>query len=186
MNIKLSLISTLLFPLISTPIIAQDIPDMVNIPAGSFYMGSLGEGEDYDEAPVHKVIISQPFKMSATEITNRQFEAFRPEHRELRGKDGLSLADDEAVVNVSYQDAVDYCRWLSEKEGKTYRLPTEAEWEYACRAGSYYAYSTGEYLPESFLKNQQTARTLKPVSLRVGQTEPNAFGLYDMHGNVEE
>ena len=186
MNIKLSLISTLLFPLISTPIIAQDIPDMVNIPAGSFYMGSLGEGEDYDEAPVHKVIISQPFKMSATEITNRQFEAFRPEHRELRGKDGLSLADDEAVVNVSYQDAVDYCRWLSEKEGKTYRLPTEAEWEYACRAGSYYAYSTGEYLPESFLKNQQTARTLQPVSLRVGQTEPNAFGLYDMHGNVEE
>lgn len=167
---------------------AQQLPEirMVDIPAGSFYMGGEGTGEDYDELPIHKVNITHPFKMSVTEITNAQFEAFRPEHKALRGKNGLSLEDDEAVVYVSYADAVAFCEWLSQKEGKHYRLPTEAEWEYACRAGTYYLYNTGDGLPEAYRKNQQTARDLKPVSLKVGQTPPNAFGLCDMHGNVEE
>ena len=167
---------------------AQQIPEirMVDIPAGSFYMGGEGAGEDYDELPIHKVNITHPFKMSMTEITNAQFEAFRPEHKALRGKNGLSLEDDEAVVYVSYADAVAFCEWLSRKEGKHYRLPTEAEWEYACRAGTYYLYNTGDGLPEAYRKNQQTARDLKPVSLKVGQTPPNVFGLCDMHGNVEE
>lgn len=167
---------------------AQQLPEirMVDIPAGSFYMGGEGTGEDYDELPIHKVNITHPFKMSMTEITNAQFETFRPEHKALRGKNGLSLEDDEAVVYVSYADAVAFCEWLSRKEGKHYRLPTEAEWEYACRAGTYYLYNTGDGLPEAYRKNQQTARDLKPVSLKVGQTPPNAFGLCDMHGNVEE
>ena len=167
---------------------AQQLPEirMVDIPSGSFYMGGEGGGENYDELPVHKVNITHPFKMSVTEITNAQFEAFRPEHKVLRGKNGLSLEDDEAVVYVSYADAVAFCEWLSQKEGKHYRLPTEAEWEYACRAGTYYLYNTGDGLPEAYRKNQQTARDLKPVSLKVGQTPPNAFGLCDMHGNVEE
>ena len=167
---------------------AQQLPEvrMVDIPAGSFYMGGEGAGEDYDELPIHKVNITHPFKMSMTEITNVQFEAFRPEHKALRGKNGLSLEDDEAVVYVSYADAVAFCEWLSRKAGKHYRLPTEAEWEYACRAGTYYLYNTGDGLPEAYRKNQQTARDLKPVSLKVGQTPPNAFGLCDMHGNVEE
>ena len=167
---------------------AQQIPEirMVDIPVGSFYMGGEGTGEDYDEQPIHKVNITHPFKMSMTEITNAQFEAFRPEHKALRGKNGLSLEDDEAVVYVSYADAVAFCEWLSRKEGKHYRLPVEAEWEYACRAGTYYLYNTGDGLPEAYRKNQQTARDLKPVSLKVGQTPPNAFGLCDMHGNVEE
>ena len=167
---------------------AQQLPEirMVDIPAGSFYMGGEGTGEDYDELPIHKVNITHPFKMSMTEITNAQFEAFRPEHKALRGKNGLSLEDDEAVVYVSYADVVAFCEWLSRKEGKHYRLPTEAEWEYACRAGTYYLYNTGDGLPEAYRKNQQTARDLKPVSLKVGQTPPNAFGLCDMHGNVEE
>lgn len=166
---------------------AQDpfIPT-VEIPAGSFYMGGTGEGEDFDEAPVHKVTISRPFRMGQTEVTNAQFEAFRPEHRAYRGKNGLSSGDDEAVTFVSYHDAVAFCEWLSQKEGKTYRLPTEAEWEYACRAGTYYDFYTGDGLPESYRKHQQTTRDYAAVSLRVGQTPPNAFGLYDMHGNVEE
>ena len=166
---------------------AQDpfIPT-VEIPAGSFYMGGTGEGEDFDEAPVHKVTISRPFRMGQTEVTNAQFEAFRPEHRAYRGKNGLSSGDDEAVTFVSYHDAVAFCEWLSQKEGKTYRLPTEAEWEYACRAGTYYDFFTGDGLPENYRKHQQTTRDYAAVSLRVGQTPPNAFGLYDMHGNVEE
>ena len=166
---------------------AQDpfIPT-VEIPAGSFYMGGTGEGEDFDEAPVHKVTISRPFRMGQTEVTNAQFEAFRPEHRAYRGKNGLSSGDDEAVTFVSYHDAVAFCEWLSQKEGKTYRLPTEAEWEYACRAGTYYDFYTGDGLPENYRKHQQTTRDYAAVSLRVGQTPPNAFGLYDMHGNVEE
>ncbi len=160
--------------------------EMADIPAGSFYMGEAGVGENFDEKPIHQVVITLPFRMGRTEITNAQYEAFRPEHRIYRGKNGLSSADDEAVVFVSYQDAVDYCQWLSQKEGKNYRLPTEAEWEYACRAGSYFPYYMGDGLPDAYRKNQQTARDPQPVSLKVGQTEPNAFGLYDMHGNVEE
>ena len=165
---------------------AQSLIETVEIPAGTFYMGSIGEGEDFDEAPVHRVTISQAFRMGKTEVTNAQFELFCPEHRALRGKDDISTGDDEAVVNVTYQDAVDFCNWLSKKEGKTYRLPTEAEWEYACRAGTYTDYYTGDYLPEPMCRNQVIARNYKPVSLKVGQTTPNAFGLYDMHGNVEE
>ena len=165
---------------------AQSLIETVEIPAGSFYMGSNGEGEDADEAPVHRVTISQSFRMGKTEVTNAQFEAFCPSHKSLRGKDGVSKEDDEAVVNVSYQDAVDFCKWLSEKEGKNYRLPTEAEWEYACRAGTYTKYYTGDYLPESMCRNQTIARNYQPVSLKAGSGVPNAFGLYNMHGNVEE
>lgn len=169
---------------------AQTVSDafipMVELPAGGFYMGSYGLGEDYDEKPLHKVVISQSFKMSRTEITNAQYEAFRPEHRQERGKNGISNEDDEAVTQVSYHDAVAFCAWLSEKEGKNYRLPTEAEWEYACRAGTYTLFSTGDNLPRPFQRNQRVARDFAPVSLKVGVTPPNAFGLYDMHGNVEE
>ena len=165
---------------------AQSLIETVEIPAGSFYMGSNGEGEDADEAPVHRVTISQSFRMGKTEVTNAQFEAFCPSHKSLRGRDGVSKEDDEAVVNVSYQDAVDFCKWLSEKEGKNYRLPTEAEWEYACRAGTYTKYYTGDYLPESMCRNQTIVRNYQPVSLKAGSGVPNAFGLYNMHGNVEE
>lgn len=159
---------------------------LVDIPSGHFWMGSEGKGENYDEAPVHKVNITNPFKMSITEITNAQYEAFDPAHSKYRGIHGLSANDDDAVIYVSYDDAVAFCKWLSRKEGKIYRLPTEAEWEYACRAGTYSPYYTGDYLPDSFLKNQQLYRDIVPVSLQVGQTRPNSFGLHDMHGNVEE
>ena len=149
-------------------------------------MGGLGNNENFDEVPVHRVVISQDFKIGRTEVTNAQYEQFCPEHRELRGKNGLSFEDDEAVVNVSYDDALAFCAWLSKKEGKTYRLPTEAEWEYACKAGTYWDYYTGDGLADEMCKNQTIVREMKRVSLKVGQTRPNDFGLYDMHGNVEE
>ncbi len=160
--------------------------EMVEIPGGYFYMGSRGGGEDFDEAPVHKVDFPYPFKMSATEITNAQFEKYFPEHCRFRGKRGVSSEDDEAVVNVSWNDAMEFCRRLSEETGRCFRLPTEAEWEYACRAGSYSLYNTGDWFPDSMHKEQRVARDFAPVSLKVAQFAPNKFGLYDMHGNVEE
>jgi len=132
--------------------------------------------------------------MGACEATNAQYEQFAPEHRELRGKLGFSKEDDEAVVFVSWDEAVAFCRWLSKDQGLPYRLPTEAEWEYACRAGTTTPYHTGDTLPEAFHKNPRPSWFPDParsgdgdvVPLTVGQTPPNPWGLHDMHGNVEE
>lgn len=159
--------------------------ELIRIPSGEFRMGQNQAG-DWDEAPEHQVKISRDFFMAATEVTNAQYEEFRPEHNTYRGKLGISSGDDEAVVQVSYEDAQAFCKWLSEKEGRLYRLPTEAEWEYACRAGTTTPFYTGYDLPASFHKNQQEVWTYSKVDLRVKKTLPNAFGLFDMHGNVEE
>ncbi len=127
-----------------------------------------------------------PFRMSPTEITNAQYEAFDPSHKAYRGYKGFSKADDEAVIMVSWEEADAYCAWLSRKTGRSFRLPTEAEWEYACRAGSSTKYNTGDTFPEDQWKVQENTRDKVPVSLQVAQFAPNAWGLYDMHGNVEE
>ena len=173
---------------------AQEMPRMVTIPPGSFVMGSSGKESgtktglvaDLDETPAREVTISRVFRMSETEITNIQFEEFRPEHKALRGKDGFSSGDNEAVIFVSYHDALAYCEWLSAQTGRHFRLPTEAEWEYACRARTGTPYYTGEALAGNMIKNQKTERELVPVSLEVGLDTPNVFGLHNMHGNVEE
>ncbi len=158
----------------------------VRIESGSFAMGQA-EGGDFDERPVHEVEISRTFHMGESEVTNAQFEKFRPGHRRRSGKpDELSNADDDAVIFVTWQDAVDFCTWLSKKEAQPYRLPTEAEWEYACRAGTTTRYYTGDELPEQFHKNQEIITGPRKVSLKVGESPANAWGLYDMHGNVEE
>jgi formylglycine-generating enzyme required for sulfatase activity len=169
--------------------------DLLPIPAGHFQMGSTQA--EYDEQPVHRVSISRSFRMSATEITNAQYELFRPEHRILRGMQRTSYRDDDPVVFVSWDDAMAFCRWLSKKEGRHYRLPTEAEWEYACRAGTTTHYFTGDTLPAVYRKYNPAGHPsgfswASPLDLpeapdlRVQQTPPNAWGLFDMHGNVEE
>jgi len=165
---------------------------LARIEPGTFRMGTA-QGGDFDERPVHPVTITRPFYLGTCEVTNAQYEAFDPAHAKLRGKVGFSQEDDEAVVFVSWHDAVQFCRWLSEKEGLPYRLPTEAEWEYACRAGTTTAFHTGDSLPEAFHKNVTESWLPgsdrgkdKPVRLTVGQTLASAWGLYDMHGNVEE
>ena len=107
---------------------------LIRIAPGSFVMGS--DDGDWDEQPVHQVTITRPFLIATTEVTNVQYEQFDPSHRKYRGARGVSNDDDEAVVCVSWHDAMAFCKWLSRKEGKPYRLPTEAEWEYACRAGT--------------------------------------------------
>jgi len=207
------------------PTVASDLPAakswtnsigiaLVRIEPGDFSMGQAGPPADYrmnrhperfddadwDERPVHRVSITRPFGLGRTEVTNAQYEQFRPEHRQRRG---IATGDDEAVVNVNWDDAVAFCRWLSEKEGRPYRLPTEAEWEYACRAGTATLFHTGDQLPPGFHKwvQNQGRKSLyfgqQPLPpeyrqsagkepLRVGQTPANAWGLCDMHGNVEE
>ena len=173
----------------------------VRVQPGTFQMGfegeplsdALAEREwqqtgDFDEQPRHRVAISLPFHIGAFEVTNAQYEQFDPTHRALRGKHGLSVEDDEAVVFVSWHDASRFAEWLAEREGRPYRLPTEAEWEYAARAGTTAPFHTGATLPESALDNNVASRypPSVDVSLHVGSASPNAWGLYDVHGNVEE
>jgi len=140
-------------------------------------MDSLLYG-DFDEKPVHKVRISQPFYIGVYEVSNYEYEQFDAEHRKLRGKGGYSVGNNGAAIYVSWNDAQAFCKWLCDREGLPYRLPTEAEWEYACRAGTTTNYHTGDVLPKEFLKRDK--------SLEVGKTGANAWGLYNMHGNVEE
>jgi formylglycine-generating enzyme len=168
---------------------------LMPVPAGSFLMGGTSPFADADEARAHRVEIAQAFFMAATEVTNAQYEQFAPEHRRERGRYRFSKADDEPVVLVSWDDATAFCAWLSRKEGRLYRLPTEAEWEYACRAGTTTAFWTGDAFLEEFDRNNpadlRKVRTdwgvgANETRLRVAQTKPNPWGLYDMHGNVEE
>lgn len=175
------------------------LPRAAQIPAGSFVMGSpapaaIEKEEDWfeiDECPQKEVSIPYSFYIGITEVTNAQYEQYDPAHKALRGKQGFSSGDDEAVVFVSWHDAMGYCRWLSGITGQTWRLPTEAEWEYSCRAGTTTPFSYGDTLPEGLLKLNYSGfhndHIFRPVPLRVAQgAAPNAFGLYDMHGNVEE
>jgi len=157
----------------------------VLIKDGTFMMGQQAGG-DFDERPLHKVNITTSFYMAITEVTNRQYETFDPWHRHLRGRRGLSNKNDEAVIFVNWKEASEFCKWLSEKEGLPYRLSTEAEWEYACRATSKTAYYTGDRLPRAYYKNQQAKSEPVPIDLTVAKTPANPWGLYDMHGNVEE
>lgn len=159
--------------------------EMRSVPPGTYRMGSDRSGER-DESPAHEVTISRSFTISDTPVTNAQYEKFDNTHHDLRGKKGLSYRDDEPVLFVSYADACHFCKWLSDKEHKPYRLPTEAEWEYCCRAGTETPYSTGDTLPESYFRAQSDKREIIPADLTVRQTPANAFGLHDMHGLVEE
>ncbi|MEZ5277023.1 MAG: formylglycine-generating enzyme family protein [Opitutaceae bacterium] len=139
---------------------------------GTLPMAALTGGET-DEAPVHRVTITRPFLMSATEVTNQQYAQYDPDHPRTE----WNPEDDAAVGGVSWDEATAFCAWLSGREGRTYRLPTEAEWEYACRAGSDTHFHGGQDLAEDAIDRR---------SRRVGRCPPNAWGLHDMHGNVEE
>ncbi|WP_424630776.1 formylglycine-generating enzyme family protein [Bradyrhizobium sp. SYSU BS000235] len=167
---------------------AKGCPEMVVIPAGQFTMGSPANDPDRadSEGPQHKVAIAKPFAVSRFEVTFDDWDACTvafacaqvPDHWG-RGK--------MPVINVSWEDAKAYVVWLSQVTGKDYRLPTEAEWEYAARAGTTTRYYWGDDAAAGDAncdgcggdwKLQQTSP--------VGTFKPNAFGLHDMVGNVWE
>jgi formylglycine-generating enzyme required for sulfatase activity len=158
-------------------------PAMVLLPAGSFQMGSVrGEpGREGDEAPRHTVRIAHPFYVSRYEITEAQWEACAAAKAcpPLR----KPLGDAYPATGMRWNEAAAYIAWLNASTGRKYRFLSEAEWEYAARAGAGSAYSTGPSIrPDQ--ANFAASGFGKPVP--VGQYAPNRFGLYDMHGNVWE
>jgi formylglycine-generating enzyme required for sulfatase activity len=175
--------------------------EMVAIPGGTFTMGSpAGEG-DNDEKPQHQVTVP-PFFMGKYPITQAQWQAIAS-RTDLKVKQDLNLkpadfkdrpdSDRRPVEQVSWYDAIEFCARLSKLTGREYRLPSEAEWEYACRAGTTTPFYFGETITGE-LANYNAGYTYadepkgeyRGQTTPVGQFPPNAFGLYDMHGNVWE
>lgn len=146
------------------------------IPAGSFMMGS-DKSIEKNERPVHKVTLTKPFYIGVTEVTQSQYEGVMGSN--LSKFKGPNLP----AENVSWNDAQEFCKRLSDKEKAKYRLPTEAEWEYACRAGSLTEYYWGDRFDEKYaFCNPYSNNRPQPVAL----LEPNKWGLYDMSGNAWE
>lgn len=149
--------------------------EMVAIPGGSFMMGSNWRG---DQKPIHMVTL-KPFYMGKYEITKGQWES-------VMGKPPSDICcNNLPVVDIFWEEAKEFCKKLSAMTGKEYRLPTEAEWEYAARAGStgnYYFGDDKKMLKEYAWYDKNSGNSAHPV----GQKKPNAWGLYDMIGNVNE
>ena len=170
-------------------------PLMVVIPPGRFMMGSpTNEPERVDsENPQHEVIIPQPFAIGVCAVTFADYDLFCRKTQRALPYDGGWGRENRPVIDVSWQDAQAYCAWLSKQTGYGYRLPSEAEWEYACRAGTQTPFSFGGNItpeqvnyngnhPYAGGKKGQYRETTVPV-----QSLPaNAWGLYEMHGNVWE
>jgi len=188
--------------------------EMVLIPGGTFMMGSPADevGRAEDEGPQHKVKLDQ-FYLCTTETTIEMFMAYyqetntpkrthlgdQPEQKEDDDVDAITgptpvygdltmgYSEKNPAIAASWKNASVFCKWLSKKTGRKYRLPTEAEWEYACRAGADTAYSFADKPDSTILK---TAAWYKSNSghepHEVANAKPNAWGLYDMAGNVRE
>ncbi|MEI9894917.1 MAG: formylglycine-generating enzyme family protein [Chthoniobacter sp.] len=158
-------------------------PRLVAIPAGQFIMGeSPGDKFSNDtERPAHRVHL-RPFALGHFPVTVEEYRAFDTGH---------AAHDDPAlpVVNVSWNDARAYCAWLSETRGGSYRLPSEAEWEFACRAGSTTPFAFGSDITPhdaNYYYSESGERVGRGRRTACGEFAPNAFGLHDLHGNVCE
>jgi formylglycine-generating enzyme required for sulfatase activity len=151
------------------------------IPAGKFLMGSPADeaGRDEDEGPLREAVISKPFYMGLQEVTQAQYEAV------MGAKPSRFTDAAKPVESVSWDEAVEFCKRLSRRTNQAVALPTEAQWEYACRAGAKTRFSSGDddrQLSTFARYGQGPDAGTGPV----GSKKPNAWGLYDMHGNVWE
>ena len=166
-----------------------------HIKPGEFLMGSSGneKGQEDDELPQHLVKLTRGFYIGVTEVTQAQWAKVmksRPWSNKSYIRGGyVKEGDDYPAVNMNWDEAVEFCKKLTQKEGRKYRLPTEAEWEYACRAGTKTAYSFGDDDNKLcdygwFRANAYNAG--EKYGHIVGQKKPNPWGLYDVHGNVWE
>jgi formylglycine-generating enzyme required for sulfatase activity len=173
------------------------------IPAGEFTMGCSRNEKDRDnDEGRHRVKLTKPFMMGTTEVTGAQWKAVMgtteisgAQWKAVPGNTPIYFTgnEDQPIDPVNWEEAAAFCKKLSEKEGRTYRLPTEAEWEYACRAGTTTPFNTGETIntdQANYNGNYPYGNGRQGVdrhkTTAVGSFPPNAWGLYDMHGNVWE
>jgi formylglycine-generating enzyme required for sulfatase activity len=168
--------------------IAPDIAmHFVRISKGTYTMGSPDNerGRQKDEGPQHEVKINRPFYLSKYEVTQGQFEEVMGYNPAIF--DNYADSDRHPVENVTWQQARTFTEELSARLGCHFRLPTEAEWEYACRAGSQTPYYWGERMAENGASDYAWANSRSMAQTHpVGEKRPNAWGLYDMSGNVWE
>ena len=161
-------------------------PEMVLIPAGYFRMGDIQSGGDSDEQPVHSVYVNK-FAMGKFEVTFAEYDKFADATDRKKPSDNGWGRGNRPVINVSWHDATAYTKWLSNQTGNKYRLPTEAEWEYAARAGTETEYWWGNNIGRNKANcdNNYCGDRFKYTS-PVGSFYANKFGLYDTSGNVWE
>ncbi len=162
--------------------------EMVYIPGGEFWMGAADgeESASSDERPRHRVQVPE-FCLGKYAVTQAQYEAVRG------GNPSRFKGEKRPVKSVSWNDAQEFCKKLSEQTGRAYRLPSEAEWEYACRAGTTTPFYFGETITSGHVNYDGTCTygkgsrgQFREQTTEVGSFLPNGFGLYDMHGNVWE
>jgi len=194
LGMKLRLIPPGEFMMGSSP---EEIPDAIKDGVNSGLAKDFITRLEKSSLPQHKVRLSQPFRIGTCEVTVEAFRTFVKEtgHRtanEQKAGDisnwqspGWNLSEKQPVTHVSWDDAQEFCRWLSRREGRRYVLPTEAQWEFACRAGSQGRWTFGD---DPALLGDYAWYGMPPKSApaEVGQKRANAFGLFDMHGNAQE
>jgi len=152
-----------------------DCPEMVVIPPGTYYMGS---DEGNDESPSHLVTISKPLAIGKTEVTQGQWKSIMGSNPSRY----IDCGDDCPVENISWDDAHEFIQKINAKTGKQYRLPSEAEWEYACNAGEQYEFCGSDNVNVVAWYYATSSQSTHPVATK----QPNAWGLFDMSGNVWE
>jgi formylglycine-generating enzyme required for sulfatase activity len=170
-------------------------PEMAVIPAGAFLMGSpVGEPErSDDEGPQHLVTVAQPFAIGRYAVTFEEYDRYCVARGEIKPDDKGWGRGRRPVVNVNWDDAQAFCAWLSSETGQRYRLPSEAEWEYACRAGTTTPFWWGKAItPQQanydgdYVYNGGSKGVYLKGTVPAEKFSPNPFGLYQMHGNVWE
>jgi len=162
----------------------SDCPELVIVPAGAFEMGS--SSSDY-EKPLHRVSIAKPFAIGRHEVTFKEWDKCVDDRGCKRRPDDRRWGrGDRPVINVSWIDAKEYVAWLSKKTGHVYRLPSEAEWEYAARAGTNTSYWWGSSVGARHANCRECSTGQREQTLPVGSYKANAFGLFDTAGNVAE